>query len=50
MEKIWNSYSDGELLTTEEQRIQKRQQDMSIGFWAGWLTIVILFNIIIAFA
>ena len=49
MKKIWNFYNDNELLTTEEQKIQERQQNMSIGFWIGWSTMLILFNILIFF-
>jgi hypothetical protein len=47
MKKIWYFYSDDELLTTEEQKIQERQQNMSIGFWIGFTTMVILFNTLI---
>jgi hypothetical protein len=49
MKKIWNFYSDNELLTTEEQGTQERQQNITIGFWIGFITMVILFNILIFF-
>ena len=47
MKKIWIFYNKYELLTTEEQKIQERQQKMSIDFLIGWATIIILFNILI---
>lgn len=47
MKKIWYFYSEDELLTKEEQMIQERQINMSIGFWIGFFTIVLLLNIII---
>jgi len=47
MKKIWYSYSDNELLTTEEQKTQERQQFISIGFWIGWATILILLSVLI---
>jgi hypothetical protein len=49
MRKIWYFYSDDEFLTKEEQLIQERQNSMSIGFWVGLLTSVILFNILTFF-
>jgi hypothetical protein len=49
MKKIWNFYNDNELLTSKEQKIQERQKNISIGFWIGWSTMVILFNILIFF-
>ena len=49
MKKIWSFYNENELLTLEEQRIQEKQQDMSVGFWIGFFTCVILFNIVIFF-
>jgi hypothetical protein len=47
MKKIWSFYSDNELLTTEEQKTQEKQQLISIGFWIGWAIMVILFNVLI---
>lgn len=49
MKKIWNVYHSKELLTIEEQNTQEKQQNMTIGFWIGWTTIVVLFNILVFF-
>ncbi len=49
MKKLWFVYFDDELLTTEEQNIQETQNNMSIGFWIGFSTIVLLLNILIFF-
>ena len=49
MKKIWNVYHSKELLTIEEQNTQEKQQNMTIGFWIGWTTIVVLYNILVFF-
>jgi hypothetical protein len=49
MSKIWRSFEKDELLTTEEQKVQEKQQNISVGFWIGFVTFVILFNVIILF-
>lgn len=47
MKNICNVYDDNELLTKEEQKIQERQQNISIRFWIGFAIFVILLNILI---
>lgn len=42
--------NDMELLTVEEQEKQEKRQNMSIGFWIGWITMLTLFNILIFFS
>ena len=49
MNKIWSFYNENELLTSQEQRVQEKQQQMSVGFWIGFGTCVVLFNIFIFF-
>jgi hypothetical protein len=49
MSKIWKSFEKDEFLTTEERKIQEKQQNISLGFWIGFVTFVILFNVLILF-
>ena len=46
MKKIWYSFVENELLTTEEQLIDQRQKHMSFGFWIGYATILILLSLV----
>lgn len=45
--RIWHFYSQDELLTVEQQKIKERQEYLSLGFWIGAITMVVLFNLII---
>lgn len=45
--KLWHFYNADELLTVDQQNIKERQENMSIGFWIGFSTVVILLNVIL---
>lgn len=44
--KLWHFYNDDELLTVDQQNIKERLENMSVGFWIGFSTVVILLNVI----